>query len=512
MLNCRMLFLLFLSSITHLSLQAADTTSLHVDFNASLNSMQQVAEKNMSEPMQNILRYSISAAQKDFLLIAQSLEAGQFESLDPKSTKKILKAFEALHKIVSKIKNTKKLKPRHVRWFAGALQNLENSIKSIKTNSLTTEMLSGLTKIAFFCQTMRDKVCWFLAGQIGTRFEKIRDFLVHRPFEFYKRNWWWTVPTTLATAKVSWDSYWLADNSRVPVDRWNLRTQEGPPSPSWYKLFLTMVAGSLFASKFKDGFVKSGGVYVGKPVGASKNRPEANVLISRVELERENDDSGQVNQRRVREVRHLTVLGEYIVRQLPGLGQWWTCDCGYYALYNALCLKTDNLAGLVDREAFDIRLRRWIEIVRENARRNNIDLEHDDWLRPELLNILIEQDVGQLRSEEDVKSLADNVSLLEKDTVDPALVEVDGGLILDADRARGLGIYEQIQRFRNFNDSQIVLVWVSNHWLAFKLSWENDIPVITVVNSSGTDTRFHTITTWLYHLFCVQEIVEPENG
>ena len=211
-------------------LQAIDAAGFRVDFNASLDSMQQVAEKNMSEPMQNMLRYSISTAQKDFFLIAKALEQGQLES-----SKKVLKAFESLHKIVSKIKNTKKLKPRHVRWLSGAIQNLENSLKSVKTDAISAETAALLVQIALFCQAMRDKVCWFLAEEIGTRFEKIRDFLMHRPLEFYKRNWWWTVPTTLATAKVSWDSYRYADNARVSVDRWNLRTQEEAPSPSWYR-------------------------------------------------------------------------------------------------------------------------------------------------------------------------------------------------------------------------------------------------------------------------------------
>ena len=523
--NSPLLFLLFLSSSTQIALHATDFTDLHTDFNTSLDHMQQVAEKNMSEPMKNMLRFSISTVRKDFLFISQALDAGQLES-----AKKVEKSFKSLHKIVSKIKSSKKLKPRHVRWLSKSIQNLENSLKTVdpKTLDIATTLL--LTRIASFCQTMRDKVCWFLSEQIGTRFEKIRDFLVHRPFEFYKRNWWWTVPTTLATAKVSWDSYRYAGNNRIPVGQWNLRTQEGARNKAWYKVLLSTIAGSLFASKFKDGFVKSNGVYVGEPVGAPHNyeqdvrwpiRAEVSVIEGNARI----GEPQPIETGRTRQIlRDVNV----VVTSIPTLSQQGT-DCGFHAIYNAVCFAQEDFDLMLNRNLFDQRLATWKNFLAQRHMETNF--LHSQEMEAVINNFdFFQPTLRQEQNQNENVSIIEGVWQLESalygaqyDEYQIASNQVDN-LIEDVERLRQeedpehLRFVERhnnnwgerpeiLQNIRNFRagQSQIIILHTgAAHWLALRMERGDDGEPdhILVADSAWNVDRSHSnLIRRIYHLF-----------
>lgn len=302
----------------------------------------------------------VSIACNDFAAIEQDFLAGTFADHKNINTK-----FEALCRTIVDIDKMlykpSNLRPRHIRWLNDASSQLGKAARTLPSKTIQN-----------FAMTMNRDVLPHCARYIGTGFEHMRDFLVHRPWEFFKRNWWWTIPTTAAGAKIAWDALNFPEDQRQNPTDWNTRANNQPDS-SWYKKLVSLIAGGMFASKLAKGYTKMDGhTYVGHPIGLEQPAGAQEAQYKQYEQRIVRGDDGRVigdpQQVEVDPYRFQRNYLRRVITQLPCLRQKGM-NCGFHSLYNAVCIATRNYAGLVDPATFQGHLRAWQTFLNQDQAR-----------------------------------------------------------------------------------------------------------------------------------------------
>lgn len=310
---------------------------------------------------------SISTASNHFEKIEQSLSTGALAN-----QKKIHANFENLCTTIVKIDKTpykaSNMRPRHIRWLANCISQLGKAATALRNKRLNQADLNLINTIINFAKTMVFYVLQPCSRYIGTGFEQAQDLLVHRPYEFLTRNWWWAIPATAAGAKLVWDASSFAKNQKQDPRDWDLNANVQPEC-SWYKRLVSVVAGSVLATKFSDGYIKMDGyIPVGFPVGLEKAAETHGAEYEQYEQQFERDSNGSVigDPKQVKIASHNFQRNylRRVITQIPALRQSGL-DCGFHSLYNAVCLATENYAGLVNRTTFNERLLEWKTLLRQ---------------------------------------------------------------------------------------------------------------------------------------------------
>jgi len=186
-------------------------------------------------------------------------------------------------------------------------------------------------------------------------------------------------------------------------------------------------------------------------------------------------------------------LGKRVIKRINAIGQEGA-DCGYHAVYNAICLKKNSMYALGDKKTFYGLRDRWKKQVlakRETCDASNISSGE--------IEAIIKKQVSNLRSGKELKknvSLIDNINdadtMVQEKCIDPHLCA-------------------NIRRFQERRAPQVVILNPSDgdvqanyrdswHWLAVRLEWLDKVTVlITVVDSLGGQND--AILDRLYDLF-----------
>ena len=338
-----------------------------------LQSMQTVVEKQVVRKKRHSLApkhnynpltpfyQGVGNACCDFASIENEVTAGAFAGHEA-----VHKNFQTLCDTITKIDSVlhkpENLRPRHIRWFQDAVRQFAKAASAIEKKVRNQEDLQLIHRIQDFTRIMNRDVFPHCARYVGTGFEHLRDFLIHRPAEFLKRNWWWTIPVAVAGTKITWDTITFAENQKQDPKDWNLKTNDQPNSSCYTKL-LSLLAGGFFAAKFKDGYTKMDGhTFVGAPIGTEYPAEQLQAEYKQYRRELERDENGLV----IGDPRQVAIepfqfdrhYNQRIITQLPAVTQSG-CDCGLHSLYNAVCLATGRYADLVNRQKFEQHLRAW---------------------------------------------------------------------------------------------------------------------------------------------------------
>lgn len=176
------------------------------------------------------------------------------------------------------------------------------------------------------------------------------------------------------------------------------------------------------------------------------------------------------------------------IQQYQGIFQGYSLDCGYHAVYNACCLYSNDLDGLLNFKKFKKESTLWKRTVgKTNITSGDIEK-------------IIKTHVPTLRKYQDV-SIIDCIESMDNMIEQGAIGGIDHHTM------------RNIQRFRVKKKPQIVILNTSSgdiytyynkswHWLAVKLEHTKDNMVqMTVVDSLSNIGTNHTKLDQLYNLF-----------
>jgi len=463
------------------------------------------------------------------------------------SFKKLSDTIAALDKISFR---PTRLKPRHIRNLTRDITALGKSAQVAEKNARSEAEFSLIRLIQTFSRTMHTQVLPLCHRYFGTGLEHMADFFVHRPWEFVKRNWWWTVPLAIAGGKVAWDTISYPENARVNPEEWVPR-ENGNPEMSWYKKIIGVLASGALISKFNDGYTKMNGhTYVGQPIGAElPARVNNNARYKRYEMRIKRKEDGTVDgdpeQVEVDPYQFTRTYKERVITQLPCLRQSGV-DCGLHTLYNLTCLARGRHQDLVNRGFFRENMHAWKQhlfgpqltrklekrfckekakkLGMEKAKRESAFLSVDqlesviqqfDFFRPIRRNQ--RQQVSQHGGNNAVYNyLQDNVSLvgnlaeLEGIFRNNNRVELQNIVLAQGSHNHAI---RNIDRFRNHNaHRQIIIVNEGTegrfatrgyHWFAMAIEHNpnTDTDHIIITESMNNDYRKRRIIERVYHLF-----------
>lgn len=188
-----------------------------------------------------------------------------------------------------------------------------------------------------------------------------------------------------------------------------------------------------------------------------------------------------------------------IIQQYNGIPQGYGADCGYHAIYNAICLATNNIGALNDVEAFEERCSKWKRAV-EWDRSNKITSGTSNIDSREIEEIIIKRYVPELCSYH-------NISIISYlDGMNPM---IEQGAVAGIDQHT----VRNIQRFQEQKKAQVIILNSAKgdvykhhnkswHWFVVKLEYNDDDTVqMTVVDSLMGDSTNNPALDKLYHLF-----------
>lgn len=204
-------------------------------------------------------------------------------------------------------------------------------------------------------------------------------------------------------------------------------------------------------------------------------------------------------------------LPKRTIKQYYAIGQGATADCGYFALYNALCLKTGNIGALFNKGKIKKLINKWKKSVAQARRKKYYDTGTSNITSGEMEEIIIKKHISRLRGQhyaDGMKtvflqanvSLIDNVSMIEQ--------MIKTGVFGGVDRHT----IHNIKRFQMKKTPQIILVnnsfgdvyknydgsW---HWIAIKLEYVHNNVQCTVVDSLNRDVSNNSILDHLINVF-----------
>ena len=186
-------------------------------------------------------------------------------------------------------------------------------------------------------------------------------------------------------------------------------------------------------------------------------------------------------------------LGRRVIKRINAIEQKGA-DCGYHAIFNAMCLKKNCLYALGDKKTFTNSLKQWkkqVGKIRNTSETSNISSGE--------IEAIIKKQVSSLRSGNDIKK---NVSLIDNINDADTMVQ---------EKCIDLHLCSNIRRFQERRTPQIVILNPSDgdvqanyreswHWLAVRLEWLDRSTVqMTVVDSLGGQND--AILDRLYNLF-----------
>lgn len=454
----------------------------------------------------------IGDAANDFALLEDEFQENAFENI-PSMKEAFKKLCKTIATIDRSVKTSADIKPRHIRWIKDDLADL--SKRAIATQK-KVDNREDFNLIPVIRRLNNNQAFSYSSTYVGSGLDKLGDVLIHRPWEFFKRNWWWNIPVLAGAAKVYWDAKNYPDNNKQDPENWNLETT-GQPESNWYKKLLSLAALSFFGSRFHDGFIKMNNTMhlAGEPIGreapayrdenVSYNQFRGEIILAGGEYREINRD---YNRR--------------IITQLPCLRQEGL-DCGYHALYNALCFATQDYAALVNRELFDETLMGWKDILQANEARWADIERHGGQIEQQDMGIIarLSGDCDAIRRQDwdedqnpapEVSPFDDDISVIaDINGVEGIFqTEILGGVINNEYMHR---LLRNIHRFRNGHNRQVIMVNLGNlnarghsngvHWIAMVLEYNpaTQTDHILIGESTGSDYRTRRIIKRVYQLF-----------
>jgi len=183
------LFLLMLLFVPALQ---ASKESCSEKFRFILTTMQEATETEiLYSVLADAIRTSIEKSCDSFDRIEKLFSENIFASY-----KRLTNSFRRFSITVSNLRrvihSTKNVRPAYVRWLQERVTNLgKMAKKAIGTEACNKQ---SLLEIVCFYRQMKSDVFPDMNMYIGTSGQKTWDNLVQKPWEFYKRNWFWVTP------------------------------------------------------------------------------------------------------------------------------------------------------------------------------------------------------------------------------------------------------------------------------------------------------------------------------
>jgi len=445
--------------------------------------------------------------------------------------KMVQKAYKDLLKRVLSINKALKkpgdIRYCYVRYLKNDIDALTKQVDSVEKSLQYSQDRQAAYVVKRFSNLMNKSIFPLLCTYIGTPLERqVIDRFIRRPFEFYKRNWWWTVPLTIAAGVVGHNiwTYKLPDKNDPAT--WNFNTVTTPTdNRNWYRKLIGLAAGLLpFGLAVKasggDGLINAGTTmapfYVSEPIGMIDESQQVAVIRSINDRMQNND---LVHHQRV-----LTNMPRRIIRQIPQLVQAGL-QCGWYALYNAWCFlrHLDNHEDVEAQRLFNNRARfnekktEWRNFLL-NAQQNG-----NPFLPPQRDNFAENLEQGAMyflfRNHPEFMVNQNRLSIIAKQELDNGLIPIPNTNDFGMNRNNAfvqLGgadhqpaeLGQNIARVRFGGESHIVILLTPGHWKTFLVGTENDVPSVTVIDSNKSNKHLDNdyINNWLLHLFFVQQI------
>jgi len=488
----------------------------------------------------------IESACNDFSIIENEFISGAFVGHNTihENFKKLCTTITKIDSILYKPLN---LRPRHIRWLKDNILQFARTAAAIEKKVTNQADFKLIYIIQDFAKTINFSIFPYCLRYIGSSFEHLRDLSIHRPFEFLKKNWWWTIPTAAVATKVAWNALNFPENQKQDPKDWTMQTND-QPHDSWYKKIISLVAAVVFASQLKDGYIKMDGhTYVGKPLGLEEHEETHNAEYKqyKTELVRGEDETviGDPKQVGIDPFRFERHYNKRIITQLPVLSQSGA-DCGFHSLYNAVCLKIKRYKDLVNRQKFEEMRRAWkTYLFRNEANKKNIEPNTiSRFLTADELESLIQnrdfqffahirrnqrQQLNNQDGQAVYNFLQDNVSIIfdlngleaifrNRDGLDENLLNNNTNELIGILGAAAGGHNHtlwNINRFRNYNaNRQVIIVnegYIQNgysngaHWFAMVIEYDPTANTdhLLITESMSNDYRRNNIIKRVYQLF-----------
>lgn len=476
-------------------------------------------EKQVSIGSKRIFDNGIEQAIKKFNDIANEIEDCFLEH------KKIHKKFEQLCKTIvlvsNKIAKASSVKPWHINRLKTNIDDFCKSVEKVADKVWTPKEKKFVYLVQEFSEIMNRRVYFYLLENVGTKFEKLQEKFLYKPMRFYWRNKYVTIPATTAAillTKATWDARQYSKECRQHLstppnpDSWDVHTVTEPTKEKKgiWKGFVVGLAGILFSKLLAggDGFVMTtDGRFVNEPIGTKIPDCDKKQVAwggqFREDQQRDERDIVEFVRTDLPGYEFERSFENLSITQLPCIRQSGV-DCGYHALYNAVCLFNADYRGLVfrDEHNFDKQLEDWKAYLQQKGERvrNGLDAVHVGDLVNHFDFFALIKRLGAGEGEIDI--FVDNVSLVGN------LNQLIGQFRRNAGDNNPLfqSIFQNMQRFRNdsANNPQVIILHTGGyHWIALKIerNRDNTGDHMIVVDSINHDYRHRELLMQVYYMF-----------